>query len=87
MSSEEETLPEPTHDWVAKKMGYSISGVSLIRNGKRRPHFATMETVEEAFKWPIYDQIDARRENRYHTEFNKVVAKKLAEEKESKENG
>lgn len=81
-------LASPTHDWVAKKMGYSISGVSLLRNNNRQPHFSTMETVEDAFKWPIYDQIDARRSGTYAQEFNKVLANRFAEEnKENKENG
>lgn len=60
MTSESDTAP--THHWVADKLGMSISGVSLLRAGKRNPSMETMETVEREIGWPICDQVEARHD-------------------------
>lgn len=67
-----------THRWVAERMGYSVSGVSLLRNGHRQPTIETMEKVEEAFDWPMCDQVAARDD--YAKQFNQIIEKKHQEE-------
>lgn len=52
-----ETPVGPTHAWVADKMGYSISGVSLLRSGKRKPTLATIDRIEQVFGWDACDQL------------------------------
>lgn len=51
-----------TNRWAAERMGYSISGVSLLRGGHRQPTLETMEAVQEAFGWPVEDQVKHRRD-------------------------
>lgn len=50
----------PTNQWVADRMGYSISGVSLLRSGKRQPTVATMDRIEQVFGWDACDQMNHR---------------------------
>jgi transcriptional regulator with XRE-family HTH domain len=73
----------PPLNWVAERMGYSISGVSLLRNGGRRPTIDTMELIEEVFEWPILDQVQARRDGKFPDEFNKVTSEQYHTEKEN----
>lgn len=65
------------HRWVADRMGYSMAGVSLIRNGHRAPTLQTMEAVEAAFGWPICDQVEARAD--YAALFEEKVTQAYAE--------
>lgn len=53
-------VDDPPHRWVAEKLGMSISGVSLLRSGRRQPSMETMETVEDALGWPLCDQVADR---------------------------
>lgn len=67
------------HRWVAEKLGYSISGVSLLRRGHRRPTLHTMEAVQRAFGWPVADQVEARRH--YSVNLEDWISQAHAEEK------
>lgn len=78
----QDEAPIPTLEWVAKKMGYSVSGVSLIRSGNRQPTLITMDVVEKAFDWPVTEQVLARRNQKYAEEFNKVISERFNNEKQ-----
>lgn len=47
----------PTHKWIARRMGYTESGISRLRSGSRKPTLDTMRTVEQAFGWPLPEQV------------------------------
>ena len=51
-----------TNGWVAERMNYSRSGVSLLRSGNRQPTLDTMEEVAKAFGWPVEDQVKHRHD-------------------------
>lgn len=59
-------MSEPTHRWVADKLGMSVSGVSLLRSGKRNPSMETMEDIEAYFGWPLCDQVLVRHDYPEH---------------------
>lgn len=71
-----------TNGWAAERMGYSPSGVSLLRSGNRNPTLETMEAVEKAFGWTIEDQVRNRR--RYSEKFEQVILAVYAREQERK---
>lgn len=78
-----ETVP---HGWIARKMGFSIAGVSLIRSGKRVPSFSTMEIIEREFGWSVVNQVRAR--HHYASAFEKKMqAAYNREQKEAKKDG
>lgn len=56
----DQTETGPPHRWVADKLGMSLSGVSLLRSGKRQPSMETMEAVEREFSWELCDQVMER---------------------------
>lgn len=58
MTEQTEDLKIPTNKWVGVVIGYSESGASLIRRGKRRPSLALMRTVAEAIGWSMADQAE-----------------------------
>lgn len=64
----------PVHRWVADRMGYTISGVSLLRNGQRQPTVETMGEIERAFDWSSSDQIRAFRDGTFVQQFNQRLA-------------
>lgn len=73
MTSEADVAP--THHWVADKLGMSISGVSLLRSGKRNPSMETMEVVEREIGWPLCDQVEARHD--YADALNQALREKF----------
>lgn len=85
MTDTETTVPGPTHGWVAERMGYSISGVSLLRSGKRKPTLATIDRIEEVFGWDACEQLLHRDDFADH--FNHWVAKIHQAEQETKNHG
>jgi hypothetical protein len=64
---------DPTHQWVADKLDMSVSGVSLLRNGKRHPSLSTMEVVEREIGWELCDQVLSR--HNYADDLNAVLRK------------
>ena len=60
--------PSPTHGWVAERIGFSIAGVSLLRSGQRMPSIPAMETIAQAFDWPVAEQIGVRKNYAEHFE-------------------
>lgn len=68
----------PPHRWVADKLDMSISGVSLLRSGKRQPSMETMEAVEEKFGWELCDQVTER--NRYAEALQTILVEQFNKE-------
>lgn len=64
----------PTLAWVAGKMGYSESGISRLLSGSRKATLDTMRTVEQAFGWPIEQQVVAPE---WAQEFNKIITERF----------
>lgn len=58
-----------TNQWVADQIGISNSMVSKIRSGDRFPSFNVMLKIEKAFNWDTVKQIEARKDNKYQSEF------------------
>lgn len=75
---------QPTHGWVAEKIGFSVAGVSLLRNGHRQPSMQTMEEIESAFGWSLHAQIDARKN--YAEAFEKMLQEAWANSLEANPN-
>lgn len=61
----------PPHRWVADKIGLTISGVSLIRNGKRFPSYSTMEAINKAIGWGVANQV--MKKSSYPEVFNQKM--------------
>lgn len=59
------------HKTVAARIGFSESGVSMIRAGKRFPMLSTMESIEKAYGWKVEDQVAARED--YAGAFNQML--------------
>ena len=59
-----------TNGWIANKMRYSESGVSLLRRGLRSPALSTMKTISDAIGWPLSDQAEALETLDWHNQFN-----------------
>lgn len=78
-----ETTQQPTHGWVAERIGFSVAGVSLLRNGHRQPSMQTMEIIAEKFGWSLHDQIDARKN--YAEAFEKMLQAAWSEANPNKE--
>lgn len=59
MADKTETLKVPTNGWVGNLLGYTDSGASLLRRGKRQPTLPLMRKVDEALDWPPEEQVTA----------------------------
>lgn len=75
-------MNKPEHRWVAKKIGISISGVSLIRSGNRRPSLGLMNNIEFVFDWKVTDQIGSVQAGTYRDDFNRVIEEAYGKETE-----
>ena len=69
-----------TNGWIANKMRYSESGVSLLRRGLRSPALTTMKTIAEAIGWPLADQAKALEALDWHAQFNSRMAQAFEDE-------
>lgn len=69
-----------TNGWIAKKIGYSESGVSLLRRGLRSPTLQTMKSVSEAVGWSQASQIEALCALDWDLQFNSRMAEAFEEE-------
>lgn len=69
-----------TNGWIAKKMRYSESGVSLLRRGLRSPALSTMKIVSDAVGWPLADQAEALDTLDWHNQFNSRMAQAFEDE-------
>lgn len=62
---------------VAERLGMSESGVSLIRNGRRFPLYATMDKIAAEYGWPVEEQVKHREV--YSDAFNAMLQRWYAE--------
>lgn len=70
------TTAAVTNPQVGEKIGIGHTGVSRLRSGDRSPSIETMIAIEEAYSWPIGEQIRARRQGKkpYAEAFEAVLA-------------
>ena len=58
MTKTEKTHPIPRHTEVADRLSMSVSGVSRIRAGQRKPSNATVNAISQTYGWPRCVQLD-----------------------------
>lgn len=58
---------------AAELMGVSVSTVSRICSGERRPSIDLMYVIEEKLGWKFEDQANEIRCSAYHSEFKKRI--------------
>lgn len=71
----------PPHRWVTDRMGYTIPGVSMLRNGRRNPTLSTMKLIETSFGWPVTEQVRCSK-SEWTKEFNKMLKERYEEANE-----
>lgn len=67
------TLAAVTNVAVGKAIGLAHSSISRIRSGDRTPSLDIMLDIEREFGWSVRDQAIARREDKYASEFEKIL--------------
>lgn len=73
MADKTETPKVPTNGWVGNLLGYTDSGASLLRRGKRQPTIPLMRKVAEAIGWYTMDQVQAVEAGTWAEEFEHRV--------------
>ena len=68
----------PSHRWVADRMGYTVPGVSMLRSGRRNPTLTTMRLIETSFGWPVTEQVKYAKAD-WTEAFNKMLQDKYEE--------
>lgn len=73
MADKTETLKVPTNGWVGNLLGYTDSGASLLRRGKRQPTLPLMRKVASAIGWDTWDQVISTERGAWAEEFEHRV--------------
>lgn len=76
-----------SHQEIADVVGLDMSTVSRLRAGQRKPNIDTMQRVEQAFAWPLADQVKARDlgPDRYAQDFEAHVRRYFSRRDEQPE--
>lgn len=74
------TDTRPTNQWVADKIGLTVSGVSRIRSGDRVPSRKVMAMIFQKFGYRLGDQVADSLQGGYLQELEKHISQTYAKE-------